>query len=88
MESIFNNNPDETLVERSVSDDIAKKQIVFDIERVHLVKYLDNSHCDVVAKDSVGYRNYRVTLEHNSKFKHYYRILDVSETQIESRYQR
>src|SRR3989339_648743 len=79
MESIFNNNADEVLVDRSVSEDVTKKQVVFDIERLHLVKYLDSSHCDVVAKDNLGYRNYRVTLEHNSSFEHYYKILDVSE---------
>ena len=88
MESVFNNNPTEALVDKSVTEDIKKLKITFDIERIYLIKNLDSSHCDVVTKDNIGFRNYRVTPERNSKFKHLYRILDVLETQIESRYQR
>ena len=88
MKSIFNNNPNEEEVNNKVITDLSNSKTVFDVERIHLVKFIDGFHCDVVAKDPKGFRNFRVALEKSSKFKHDFKIVDVAERQIESRYQR
>ena len=88
MDAVFNNSPNEEIVSKKVIDDLLKNKITFDVERIHLIKFIDGFHCDVVTKDPKGHRSFRVALEKNSKFKHLYKILDVKERQIESRYQR
>lgn len=88
MDAILNNNPNEEVVNSKVIEGLIKDKVSFDVERIHLIKFIDGFHCDVVTKDPKGFRNFRVTLEKNSKFKHLYKILDVREKQIESRYQR
>ena len=88
MRSIVNNAPDPELISEKVILDIEKEDIKFSVERIHIVKYLDGLHCDVITKDPQGYRSYLVTLQKNSKFNHFFKITDVKGQKIISRYQR
>ena len=88
MDAIFNNNPKTEFVGEKVIKDLEKNKVTFEVERIHLVKFVDGFNCDVVSFDPNGFRNYRVALERSNRFEHHYRILDVNERQIESRYQR
>ncbi|OFZ36100.1 MAG: hypothetical protein A2504_00375 [Bdellovibrionales bacterium RIFOXYD12_FULL_39_22] len=88
MSSIINNNPDQEQINQKVIEELDKNKILFAVEGITLVKQLDDYSCDVVTKDSQGYRSFQVGLEKNSRFKHLYKILEVTEKQIESRYQR
>jgi len=85
MERIFEHNASEEIVHEKVLKDL--KDHHFEIEEITLVKVRGSLHCDVVAKDSKGYRSYAVTLEKNSKFDHLYRIFDVRGQKITSSYQ-
>jgi len=88
MESLVNNTSDPKIINEKVIDDIQKHQIKFNVERIHLVKYLDGLHCDVITKDSDGFRNYQVSLEKSLRFEHLFKITDVKEQPIISEYQR
>jgi len=85
MKSIFENNSTKKLVHQKVLDDL--KATHFEVEDITLVKMVNGLHCDVIAKDSKGYRSYAVTLEKNSKFDHLHRIFDVRGQKIVSPYQ-
>lgn len=85
MNSLFNNGPSLDLVEKEVIRDT--KDLSFSIDKITLVKILDNYTCDVITKDSNGFRSYRVTLKRNSKFKHLYKIGNVTGQKIISKYQ-
>ena len=88
MESLVNNSSDPKIINEKVMDDIQKHQIKFNVERIHLVKYLDGLHCDVITKDSDGFSSYLISLEKNSRFEHLFKITDVKEQPIISEYQR
>jgi hypothetical protein len=85
MNSIINNNPDLELVHKNIIKDL--KSVKFNVDRVHLIKAIDNFSCDVFVKGGKGVRRYLVALEKNSKFKHLYRILDIKGKKVNSRYQ-
>ncbi|GAB4017675.1 MAG: hypothetical protein Fur0010_18490 [Bdellovibrio sp.] len=85
MKSIFENNSTDKLVHKKVLDDL--KTTHFEVEDITLVKVVNGLHCDVVAKDSNGYRSYAVTLEKSSKFDRLYRIFDVRGQKMVSSYQ-
>ena len=86
MNTLFNNNPDEHLFNKNVLKEV--KEHSFSVDEIILVKVKGTYHCDVVTKDSKGFRSYLVTLEKNSSFRHLYRILDVKGQKIISKYQR
>ena len=88
MESLVNNTSDPKIINEKVIDDIQKHQIKFNVERIHLVKYLDGLNCDVITKDSDGFRSYQVSLEKSLRFDHLFKITDVKEQPIISEYQR
>lgn len=85
MKSLFENNPTENLFNMSVIKDV--KGHTFEVEEVSLVKVLAGHRCDVVAKDAKGYRSFLVVLEKNSSFPHFYKIADVREQKLVSKYQ-
>ena len=85
MKSIFEHNGTEDLIHSKVLKDLEKHH--FDIEEITLIKVRNGLHCDVVARDSKGYRSYSVTLEKNAKYPHLYRIFDVRGQKIVSAYQ-
>ena len=87
MQGIVFNNPDGILVNPLVLEEIQSKKITFEVDSIHLIKFIDSFHCDVVVKDPHGVRSFLVSLEKNSKFKHLYRILDVKENPLVSEYQ-
>jgi hypothetical protein len=87
MDSIFNNNPNEELLNKTILKDLLKKKEEFKVDSIHLVKVVNNYECDVFSKDQKGVRRYLVKLEKNAKFRHLYRILDISEKTVDSRYQ-
>lgn len=87
MNSIFNNNPDEKLLNKTILKDLLKKENEFKVDNIHLVKVVNNYECDVFSRDHKGVRRYLVKLEKNTKFTHLYRILDISEKTVDSRYQ-
>jgi len=88
MESLVSNVADPKIINEKVMEDIEKHQIKFNVERIHLVKYLDGLHCDVITKDSDGFSSYLISLEKNSRFEHLFKITDVKEQPIISEYQR
>lgn len=85
MKSLFENNPSEDLFQKKVIEDT--KDHKFEIDGISLIKVIDNYTCDVVAKDANGFRSYRVGLEKNSRFIHFYRIHDVKGQKLVSTYQ-
>ncbi len=85
MEQIFSHNPNPDLIHTKIIEDL--KGHKFKIEDITLVKKINGLSCDVVAKDVRGYRSYRVALEKNTRFPHLYRVLDVSEQKLISKYQ-
>ena len=85
MKSIMGNAPDQSLVTSQVISDLTSQN--FKIEEITLVKVIDPYLCDVVVRDTKGFRSYAVTLEKNLNFPHLYRILDVKGQKITSDYQ-
>ena len=85
MKELFENNPTEKLFNKSVLKDV--KEHTFEIEEIGLIKQLSGFRCDVVAKDSKGHRSFRVALEKNASFPHFYKIADVKEQRLAARYQ-
>ena len=87
MKSIFNNSPNENLLNKVVIADLNKMETNFNVDHIHLIKAVTKYECDVFSKDSKGVRRFLVKLEKNTKFMHLYRILDISERKVDSRYQ-
>ena len=85
MKEFFDNNPTENFFHKDVLKDVESKN--FKMEGITLVKVVNSHTCDVIAKDSKGHRSYRVGLEKNPNFRHYYKIFDVKGQQIVSTYQ-
>jgi len=85
MTSLFDNNPMEELFHKTVLKDT--KDHNFKIDEITLIKVIDNYNCDVVVKDPKGHRSYRIALEKNSRFPHFYRIFDVRGQKLVSSYQ-
>jgi hypothetical protein len=85
MKGIFDNNPDIELIDNKVIKDL--KDIKFSVDSIHLIKVNDSFNCDVLSRDAKGVRRYRVALEKNARFSHLYKILDVKEAKVTSRYQ-
>jgi hypothetical protein len=85
MKSIFQNDPNSELINEKVMKDLEKE--VFKVDSIHLVKVIDSFNCDVFSKDPKGVRRYHVALEKNSRFTHRYRIMDIREKKVDSRYQ-
>ena len=85
MKSILGNAPDPNLLSTQVRDELKTQN--FKIEDITLVKMIDPYLCDVVVKDTKGFRSYFVTLEKNLNFPHLYRILDVKGKKLVSSYQ-
>jgi len=85
MQSIFENNANDLLVHPDVIEDLAETKFKF--AELALVKKLDAFSCDVVSSDSKGHRSYLVQLEKNSKFTHGFRIFDIKEQKLKSKYQ-
>jgi len=63
------------------------EKVKFDVEKIHLVKMIDSFSCDVFTTDPKGVRRYQVALEKNTRFTHLYRLIDIKERKISSRYQ-
>jgi len=85
MRELFDNHPTEKLFNKSVLKDV--KEHIFEIEEIGLIKELSGFRCDVVAKDSKGHRSFRVALEKNASFPHFYKIADVKEQRLVTPYQ-
>ena len=85
MKTLFNNLPNSNFFNQSVLNDV--KEVTFEIEKISLIKMIGDYHCDVIAKDHKGHRGYRVKLEKNPSFTHYYRIADVKGQKLSSSYQ-
>lgn len=85
MKSLFDNYPTNNFFNKSVLNDV--KEVKFEVEKIGLIKMLGEYDCDVVVKDHLGHRSYRVKLEKNSKFPHLYQIVDVKGQKIVSSYQ-
>jgi len=63
------------------------EKVSFNVERIHLVKMIDSFSCDVFTTDSKGVRRYQIALEKNTRFAHLYRLIDIKERKVSSRYQ-
>ncbi len=85
MHSIFENQESKSLVSDNVLNDVKDHQ--FQIEKITLVKLIDDYQCDVVAKDRKGHRSYKVQLDKSSKNPHLYKIVDIKGQAIVSNYQ-
>lgn len=85
MNSVFDNNPRHELIGSKVIKDL--KEMKFKIDKIHLVKVNDNYNCDVFTKDSKGVRRYNVSLDKSIHFSHLYKIVDIKEDKVDSRYQ-
>ena len=85
MRSMFHNNPNSNLLHGSIVDAVKEKS--FNINKITLIKVVNDFSCDVIARDNKGFRSYRVMLEKNSKFAHFYRIHDIKEQNLKSPYQ-
>jgi hypothetical protein len=85
MSDLFNHSTNEKLHHKKLISDVEKT--VFNIENITLIKVLDSTHCDVVARDHKGHRSYKVTLEKNAKFTYFYRVFDVKGQKLISPYQ-
>ena len=85
MKAIFGNAPDPDLTARQVIDEV--KSTNFKIEDITLIKMIDTYLCDVVVKDTKGFRGYAVKLEKNVNLPHLYRIVDVKGQKLVSAYQ-
>lgn len=85
MDSIVNNAPNTNLINDKLLKDL--QDITFKVDRIHLVKALDSFSCDVFTTDPKGVRRYQVSLEKSSRFAHLYRLIDVKEKKVSSRYQ-
>ncbi len=87
MQSLFDNDPKVELLNGTILKDLSKESSLFKVDYIHLIKQVNKYECDVFTKDSKGVRRYLVSLEKNTKFKYLYRILDVKEKKVDSRYQ-
>ena len=85
MKAIFGNSPDPDLTASQVIDEL--KGTTFKVEDITLVKMIDPYLCDVVVKDTKGFRGYAVTLEKNVNLPHLYRIVDVKGKKLVAAYQ-
>ena len=85
MQSIVNNNPKMELMNNKLIKDLQK--ISFSVEKIHLAKMIDSFSCDVFTTDSNGVRRYQVALEKNTRFTYLYRLIDIKERKVDSRYQ-
>ncbi len=85
MTSIFNNVPNKDLVNEKIMNDL--KDTVFKIDNIHLLKVIDGYNCDVFTKDSKGVRRYNVSLDKSIHYSHTYKIVDIKEAKVDSRYQ-
>ena len=85
MRSLFIHDPDKNLLHKSVLKKVKGRH--FKSHNITLVKAIGHHHCDVVAKDTKGYRSYRINLEKNPRFIHLYRIFHIQEQQLTNPYQ-
>ena len=85
MKELFENKPTEALFNKSVLNDV--KELTFEIEEIGLIKQLSGFRCDVVARDTKGHRSFKVILEKNASFPHFYKIADIKEQRMASPYQ-
>ena len=85
MSSVFNNMPNRELVSEKIMKDL--KETTFKIDKIHLLKVIDGYNCDVFTKDSQGVRRYNVSLDKSIHYSHTYKIVDIKETKVDSRYQ-
>lgn len=85
MKSITENLADPSLVKKEVIKDVEKMN--FTIDEIHLVKVVDHYTCDVLTRDKKGVRRYQVVLDKSRSFEHLYKISQVSEKKVNSRYQ-
>lgn len=85
VRSLFNNEKNSDLLSNSILEDT--KEIDFKMDEITLIKLKNNYECDVVVKDSKGYRSYLVSLSKNSHFKHLYKVESISGQKITSEYQ-
>lgn len=85
MDQVFSHNTNENLHHPKVITDLEKHH--FNIEKITLVKVINDLSCDVVAKDKKGFRSYRISLEKNSNYPHLYRIYDIKGQKLVNKYQ-
>ena len=85
MSSVFNNMPNRELVSEKIMKDL--KETTFKIDKIHLLKVIDGYNCDVFTKDAKGVRRYNVSLDKSIHYSHTYKIVDIKETKVDSRYQ-
>ena len=85
LKSLFDNNPNEKLLNHKILNDVKARK--FEIDKITLIKVINNYRCDVVVRDTEGYRSYKVELERNSKFPYFYKIFDIKGQKIISSYQ-
>jgi hypothetical protein len=85
MRAVFNNASNEDLLDKSVILDLKEHQ--FKIDKITLIKVIDNYTCDVVAKDSKGHRSYRVQLAKSSRYPHLFKIQNIKGQKIKATYQ-
>ena len=79
------NAPHRELFNKSTLNDVEGK--IFKMNDILLVKTIGNNACDLVIEDDRGRRSYRLELEKNSKFEHFYRIANIKGQKLISPYQ-
>lgn len=85
MNGIFLGEADDDLVNEQVLKDVKGQK--FSVENITLVKMINSYKCDVVVRDSKGFRSYLVTLERAAKFEYGFRVADVKGQKLVSNYQ-
>ncbi|MEX0799360.1 MAG: hypothetical protein WD025_07940 [Bacteriovoracaceae bacterium] len=87
IKSIVENNPNKDLLNKNILKDLESLKKSFSVELLGQVKVLSPFQCDVFVKERRGTRRFQVTLEKNSKFSYFYKVLDIKERRIDMEYQ-
>lgn len=85
MRSVVNNYANKDLVDQKIVKEVSSTS--FKVDYIHLVKVIDEFHCDVLTRDPKGVRRFFVSLDKSMRFKHGFMIKDIKELKVSSRYQ-
>ena len=84
MKSLLEYDPIEGLFHKSVLDEVKGHR--FKVDRVSLVKVIDDYRCDIITKGEKRLEGHRINLEKGPRFPLNYRIKDVLGQRISKDY--
>ena len=85
MDSIMKDNLNKKLISTKLIKDLEDAQLK--VEKIHLVKAINQFSCDVFTTDPKGVRRFQVSLDKSTRFAHGYMLKDIKERKVTSRYQ-